>query len=253
MFSKAIVKTPSSAVVNGITSSQLGTPIYEKALSQHEEYIDALKDCKVKVICLDPDEDYPDSCFVEDTALLTSRCAIITNPGAESRKGEPKHIKKELKQHYKNIEQIQPPGTIEAGDIMMVGNHFYIGLSARTNESGADQMISYLSKYGFTGSKIELKEVLHLKTGMSYLEHNNLLISGEFVNHPYFKEFNKIIIDPKEAYSANCIWVNDTVIIPSGFPKTLKQVHELGYRTIEVDVSEFEKIDGGLSCLSLRF
>ncbi len=138
-------------------------------------------------------------------------------------------------------------------DVMMVGNHFFIGISARTNHNGADQLISILKKYGMTGSKVSLKEVLHLKTGLSYIENNNLLISGEFINHPDFKNFNKIIIKPEEAYAANSVWLNGKVLMPKGFDDAKKQVADLGYEVIPLNMSEFRKLDGGLSCLSLRF
>ena len=114
-------------------------------------------------------------------------------------------------------------------------------------------MIEILEKYGLTGETVPLKEVLHLKTGLAYLENNNLLVSGEFKNDPRFSKFNKIEIDPDEAYGANCIWVNDYVLVPAGYPKVQQKIENLGYKVLVVDTSEFRKIDGGLSCLSLRF
>jgi len=136
---------------------------------------------------------------------------------------------------------------------MMVGDHFYIGLSARTNEEGAKQLINYLEKYGYTGSVVSLKEILHLKTGVTYIENNNLLISGEFIDNPIFKDFNKIVISDADCYSANCIYVNGHVIVPEGYEETKKAIEETGYSVKVVDTLEFRKIDGGLTCLSLRF
>jgi dimethylargininase len=135
----------------------------------------------------------------------------------------------------------------------MVGSHFYIGLSARTNLEGARQVIRFLQKYGLTASTVELKEVLHLKTGVAYLERNNLVAFGEFLSKPEFRKFNLLPIDPDERYAANCLWINDRVLIPAGYPKTRMTLEKAGYTTIQVDVSEFRKLDGGLSCLSLRF
>lgn len=256
MFKNVIVKRPSRSLANGITSApELGKPDYELALKQHDNYIAALRDCGVEVTVLEADERYPDSCFVEDVAVLTKTCAIITNPGAETRKGEEKEMIETLKEFYPGdkIEYINSPGTIEGGDVMMVGDHFYVGLSARTNEEGAKQFIKALEKYGYTGSVVPLEEVLHLKTGLAYLENNNLLVSGEFVYREVFDKFNKIIIDESESYSANCIWVNDKVIVPEGYAKTQKAIEDAGYEVILVDTSEYRKLDGGLSCLSLRF
>ncbi len=253
MFTKAIVRTPAKSLASGITTADLGRPDYERALSQHSDYVEALKSCGLEVTILDALESFPDSTFVEDTALLTARGAIVTNPGARSRNGEATHIRESIAAFYESIETIDSPGTVDAGDIMMVGDHFFIGLSARTNRDGADQTIAILESLGMTGSCIELREVLHLKTGVSYIERNNLVVCGEFTTHPDFQTYDLIEIDKDEAYSANCIWVNDRVLIPKGYPGTKRKIEQKGYQTIEVDVSEFQKIDGGLSCLSLRF
>ncbi len=253
MFTHAIVRTPGCSLIHGITSANSGTPVYAKALEQHAGYVDALTRCGVEVTILEADERFPDSTFVEDTAVLTERCAIITNPGANSRKGEEIAIKEAVSTLYANIESIKPPGTVEGGDVMRVQDHFYVGLSERTNAGGAHQLIHLLEIYGYSGSTIALQEMLHLKTGLAYLEDNTLLAAGEFIDHPEFRQFNKITIDASECYAANCIRVNDYVIVPSGYPRAQTAIEQAGYRTIAVDVSEFRKLDGGLSCLSLRF
>jgi dimethylargininase len=253
MFTKAIVKIPCANMIAGLTSANLGSPDYLNALVQHQHYINALRECGLDVVILDEDEKYPDSTFVEDTALLTPNCAVITNPGAPSRKGEILEMKKVLVGLYGKVEEIKDPGTLEAGDVMMVGKHFYIGLSQRTNLSGASQLITILNTYGMTGSTVALEKVLHLKSGVSYIENNNLLITGEFIQKPEFQKFNLIIVDEEYNYAANSLWVNGSVLVPLGFPKIKMKIEQLGYKSIEVDVSEFRKLDGGLSCLSLRF
>ena len=199
MFKNVIVKTPCKAVTEGITSApELGKPDYEKALKQHESYIAALKQCGVEVTVLPADENFPDSCFVEDTAVLTKKCAVISNPGAATRTKETEAMIPVIKQFYPEecIEYIQSPGTMEGGDVMMVGDTFYIGRSARTNEEGIRQFSEILAKYGYT------------------------------------------VVE---------------VLVPAGYPTVEKLVKEMGYEVILVDTSEFRKIDGGLSCLSLRF
>jgi len=253
MFKNAIVRKPGKSLVNGITSANLGKPDYDKAVAQHTGYVAALKKCGVEVTVLNADEGFPDSVFVEDTAVVTARCAVITNPGAGSRKGEEVAIKEALSRFHENIECIQPPGTLDGGDVMMVGDHFYTGLSARTNREGAAQFTRILEKYGCTCSTVPLKKVLHLKTGLAYLENNNLVAAGEFIDLPVFKKFNKIVIDESESYAANCIWVNGSVIMPTGFEMAKAAVGNAGYRVLTVDVSEFRKLDGGVSCMSLRF
>ncbi len=252
-FSRAIVRTPGKSLLNGLTTAKLGKPDYDLALAQHAAYIQALQACGLEVRVLPADERYPDSTFVEDAALLTPACAVITRPGAPSRRGETVSIKHAVMEYYPNVEEITEPGTVEAGDIMTVGSHFYIGLSARTNAEGARQMIAILEKYGLSGSTVHLREVLHLKTGLAYLENDNLVVCGEFTAKEEFQRFNRLIIDQDESYAANCIWVNEHVLVPRGFPKARQTILNAGYDVIEVDVSEFRKLDGGLSCLSLRF
>jgi dimethylargininase len=158
-----------------------------------------------------------------------------------------------LGQYYTAVEQIQSPGTVEGGDILMVGSHYYIGISSRTNPEGAMQTIRVLKKYGMTGSTITLQEILHLKTGIAYLEEYRLAACGEALLWEEFSEFTFLPVPEEESYAANCIWVNGTVIVPAGHPQTSRIIQEAGYPVIEVDVSEFQKLDGGLSCLSLRF
>ncbi len=256
MFKHTIVRTPCQKVCDGITSApELGQPIYEKALKQHETYIEALKKTGVDVLVLPPLEDFPDSCFMEDVAVVAGECAIVTNPGAASRNKEADYVEEALLKFYnkKDIGHIVSPGTLEGGDVMKCGDTFYIGLSARTNKEGIDQFAAFFAQYGYKTIAVPLEKVLHLKTGVNYLENNKMLVSGEFIDDPAFAEYEKLIVPEAEAYGANCIWMNGTVIIPMGYPTVKAQIEKAGYPIIEVDTSEFRKIDGGLSCLSLRF
>lgn len=253
MFRNAIVRLPAPSIINGLTSANLGKPDFAKVLEQHSLYIDLLKRLGLVIEILPSAEMYPDSTFIEDVALCTKSCAIITSPGAESRRGETEGINIVLSKYYENIEKISLPGTIEAGDIMMAGDHFYIGISERTNNDGADQMIRILLKYGMTGSKVPLKKILHLKSGVSYLENNTMLVCGELADNEAFNKYNRIVIDKDECYAANSLWINGKVIVPQGFPKTREKIGLAGLETFTLDVSEFRKVDGGLSCLSLRF
>lgn len=256
MFKNCIVRRPCKAMVEGITSApELGKPDFELALKQHDAYIEALKQCGVEVLVLDALEQFPDSCFVEDPAVITSKGAIIANPGADSRNGEKDEILPAIKKFFSDdkIAYIKAPGTLDGGDVMMVGDHFYVGCSARTNAEGIRQFIAILEGWGLTGSEVVLEKVLHLKTGVNYIENNNMLVSGEFVTKPDFEKYNKIQIPEDESYAANCIWMNGKVIVPANFPEVEKAVRGAGYEVILVDTSEYRKLDGGLSCLSLRF
>ena len=253
MFTRAIVKTPCKNLANGITTAALGKPDYNLAIKQHEAYIRTLRDCGLDVTVLPADETCPDSTFIEDACLVTCKCAVLTRPGAPARQKEPDLISPAIHALDLPVEVIQPPGTLDAGDVMMVGDHFYIGLSDRTSTLGADMLIKILERYGLTGSTVTLKTVLHLKTGISYLENNTLLACGEFLTKDVFQAFDILAVDTDEAYAANSVWINDTVIVPQGFDKTGKMIQQAGYRVKTIDVSEFRKLDGGLSCLSLRF
>jgi len=253
MFKHAIVKTPAASMVDGITTAGLGLPDYKLALQQHQNYIKALQDCGLKVKVLPAEDAFPDACFVEDAAVVTPRCVIITNPGASSRKAETGAIQFALSEYFDAFEYITGEGTLDGGDVMMVGDHYYIGLSARTNLKGANQMLAILQQHGLTGSTVEMSQMLHLKTGLSYLENNHLLVTGEFKGNSAFADFKCWEVDDDEAYAANCIWVNNRVVMPKGFPKTQAMLQGAGFEVVPVEVSEFEKLDGGLSCLSLRF
>jgi dimethylargininase len=253
MYTKAIARKPGRNFSKGITSSGLGSPDYKTTIKQHQEYIQALEECDLEVTVLEPDENHPDSTFVEDTALVLPECAILTIPGAESRKGERDGMSTTLRDLFTIVEEITEPGTIEGGDIMRAEEVFYIGLSERTNLEGAEQLIRILNKFGYNGKTVHLEKVLHLKTGVSYLEGGNLLAAGEFISKRDFQDFNILEINPEESYAANSLWVNGTVLVPAGFPKTAQKIRSAGYPIKEIDMSEFQKMDGGLSCLSLRY
>lgn len=253
MFENVIVKTPGESYVNGLTTVELGKPVYGKLLEQHASYVEALKKCGVAVTHLPASEAFPDSTFVEDTAVLTPEFAVITNPGAASRKDETIEMEEVLKGFYRKLHYIKAPGTLEGGDILLAEDHFYIGISNRTNEEGARQLKEIVESEGYQGTIVPLEKFFHLKTGVTYLGDNRVVVAGEFINHPLFETYEKITVSDEEEYAANCIRVNDYVIIPKGYPVTKKKINDAGYKTIELETSELKKHDGGLSCLSLRF
>ncbi len=253
MFKHAIVRRPCPNMVRGLTTAGLGKPKYDIAVVQHNAYIDALIECGLDVTVMDADDEYPDSTFIEDTALCTQECAIVLRPGAKSRRGETDGVKEVLLDFYENIERIREPCTVDGGDILMVGSHYFIGKSSRTNDLGANYLIKILEKYEMSGSKVEDMELLHLKSGCAYLEENTMLACWDLVRNSAFNEINKIRVEKEECYAANSLWINGTVLTPLGNPTTKKRIEKAGYKVIELDVLEFQKLDGGLSCLSLRF
>lgn len=252
MFTKAIVRKPAETYANGITTSNLGKPNYNLTLKQHEAYCEALVKCGLELIVLEADPRYPDSCFVEDTAIVTKEFGVISRPGDERRLGEEIEIEKVLKPLMK-LHHITAPATLDGGDVMQADNRFYIGVSKRTNLAGAKQLTEIVKQYNYDAYSIPVCSLLHFKTGVNYLGDNNLLIHKEFCSQDDFKSFNGIYIDENEEYAANSLRINDYVLVPKGFPNTKKSIEELGYKIIELELSEFQKMDGGLSCLSIRF
>ena len=240
-------------MVDGITEAGLGMPNYGLALKQHDGYIDALRECGLEVLVLPVLEGYPDACFIEDVALCTPRCAVVTRPGADSRKGEVRGMRQVLGLYYDVVEEIVAPGTLDAGDVMMVGDTYYIGRSARTNAEGARQLAEILGRYGYGAVEVPLGRVLHLKTGVTYMEHGRMLVCGEFVGHEAWAGFEELVVDGDEAYAANAVYINGKVLVAEGFPKTRAMLERNGYEVVLLEMGEFEKLDGGLSCLSLRF
>lgn len=254
MYTHMIVRTPSKSMIKGLRRDFTGEPDYELALKQHQAYIDALESLGMVVDVLPPLEEYPDACFVEDVAVVTEKMAIVTNPGAESRNGEKEHIVEALKKYYPEdkIHYITE-GFVEGGDIVRVDDHFYLGDTERSNEAGRKQFIEIVKQYGFTGSVEPTTSGLHIGCDMMYIKNNNLVITGDLLNNPVFDKYNKVIASEEEAYAANVAWINGTVLMAQGYPKLEKQIKDLGYDVIAIDNSEFKKIDGSITCLSLRF
>ncbi len=256
MFTHAICRLPGTNFAAGLTTADLGAPDYREALSQHAAYQRALASLGLTVKVLPASLEFPDSTFVEDTAVLFQNLAVFSRPGAESRFGEVELIKPEILTYFSRYAQIAAPGTLDGGDICEAGNHFFIGVSQRTNQDGAAQLSYLLGKEGCTSAFIDIREtpgLLHLKSGIAYLGNRTLVVANALANHPAFDGFQCIIAEEADQYATNCILVNGTVILPSGYPKLKKQIEEAGFAVMPLAMSEFQKMDGGLSCLSLRF
>lgn len=259
MFTRAIVRKPGENFSQGLTSvghGRLGEPSFEKVLEQHEAYCLALKACGLQLTILDKDLDHPDSTFVEDTAVLTRRAAILTRPGDTSREGEVDRIKDAVQGFFERCDRIHAPGTLDGGDICEAGSHFFIGISHRTNEEGARQLADFLAKEGYTSSNVDIRamtSILHLKSGIAYIGDNTLVLMEEMADDPRFQGYRIIRVSEAESYAANCVRINDRVFLPSGFPGVEVDLRRSGFQPLTLDMSEFRKMDGGLSCLSLRF
>jgi dimethylargininase len=256
MFKHAIVRPPSSSFAQGLTTTGLGAPDLALAQEQHREYCAALEQCGVALTILDPDPQFPDSTFVEDTAVLTTRSAILAHPGAASRRGEVSSVARSLTQFYPSLQTIQPPGTLDGGDICQADDRFFIGISERTNEVGAQQLAKLLEQDSYSSSFVDIRGLnglLHLKSGIAYLGDQRLVLTKGVEDLAIFDGYEIVTVDVDENYAANCVRVNNYVLVAAGYPKFSTELSRLGYQTIPLDVSEFQKMDGGLSCLSLRY
>jgi dimethylargininase len=256
LFRRAIVRQPAHSFANGLTTARLGAPDVALALRQHEAYCRALEDCGLELLRLPPDPQHPDSTFVEDTAVLTGRSAILTRPGADTRRGEVTAIRHAIQPFYSVVHEIQAPGNLDGGDVCEAGSHFFIGVSRRTNADGAHQFGELLAADGFTHSTVDIRNmnsILHLKSGIAYLDNDNLVVMDELAGREEFRSFNLIRVPSDETYACNCVLVNERVLIPEGSPKLQSELMSRGYVPLPLAMSEFRKMDGGLSCLSLRF
>lgn len=251
-FKTAILRIPGADFGSGETTSELGAPNFNKILVQHKEYTEVLKQLGLDVIVLDPLPGYPDAYFVEDTAVIIPEIGIITNPGAQSRKGEEDGIELILTR-FRDTLRIKPPGTLDGGDILQANNHFFIGLSERTNMDGAGQLSDILKRFGYIVDIVDVGDGLHLKSGVNYLGDGKMLMTSAFRDIPVFSDYKKLIIKEGEEYAANTLLINGTFITPVGFPDTFKQLSGLNMPVIALNVSEVRKMDGGLTCMSLRF
>ena len=253
MFTQAIARKPGKNFAQGLTTTvSTKPPQYELLLKQHETYLETLKFCGLDVTILDPLPDYPDAYFVEDTAVVTPNVAIITSPGAEARKGEEDFMAPILAE-FRNIERIVSPGTVDGGDVLQVDNHFFIGLSERTNKEGAAQLGRILERFGNTWATVEVGAGLHFKSSVNYVGKNTLLVATDFTECKQFEGYDKIVVEEAEAYAANTLLVNGHLLTPAGFPATRQKLGVLGFEIIELETSEVRKMDGGLTCMSIRF
>src|SRR5215210_4943079 len=248
-FTHAIVRPPAATFADGLTASNLGPPDLALALKQHEVYCRTLERLGLSLDRLPPDAAFPDSTFVEDAAIVTTKGATLTRPGAPSRAGEVTAMGEALCRWFPQLDRITPPGTLDGGDVCEAGDHFFIGVSHRTNEEGAAQLATWLEARGFSSSVIDIRGLpgmLHHKTGVSWLGGRRMLAWHGIAGHEAFRGWEVVEVPKGEEYAANCIRVNDTVRVAKGFPETATRLRDLAYDLREIDMSEYRKMDGGL-------
>ncbi len=251
-FTRALCRRPGSDLAGGITTSDLSKPDFSLACDQFDSYVALLTECGLEVTVLEALGGFPDAHFIEDTAVVTADVAVITNPGAASRQGEQHTVARAMAAHLP-LAHIESPGTLDGGDVLMIGTHFLIGVSDRTNEEGARQLGAILESHGNTWQVVPVAAGLHFKSSVNLVGPNTLLVTETFVGREELEDFEKIIVPPDEEYAANTLLIDGRLVLPAGYPKTRKMLEALSQPITELDTSEFRRMDGGLTCLSLRF
>ena len=252
MFTQAICRTPGEDFAAGLTTSNLGVPSLEGILHQHAAYVTALRSLGLAVEVLEPLPGFPDAYFVEDAALVLPEVAVLTRPGALARRGEADLMAPVLAR-FRSLVRIEAPGTLDGGDVLVMGQTVLVGLSERTNAPGIEQLSTLLSPFGYQVVPVPVGAGLHFKSSVNGLGPDHLLVAPNFADRPELATWSKLVVPEGEAYASNTLWINGTLITPKGYPATLALLQTLNMPILELDTSEARKMDGGLTCMSLRF
>ena len=262
-FTHALVRRPSDSAVDGLRDVDTGAPDIARFREDHADYVAALEAAGVRVTVLPPLAPFPDAVFIEDVALCLPRCAVLLAPGAPSRRGEVESVREPLLAHYADVLELVDDGasgagaaqaTLEGGDVLVSGHEVLVGLSARTNAAGAAALARRLAPFGHAVRVVETPAgVLHFKSDCSLLDERTVLATERLARSGCFEGYDVVLVAPGEEAAANAVRVNDRVLFPAGHPESAARVADAGYRVHELGNGEGAKLDGGMSCLSLRF
>ncbi|MEM7508494.1 MAG: dimethylarginine dimethylaminohydrolase [Pseudomonadota bacterium] len=253
-FTHAICRVPGDNTVQGLRAVDTGAPDLARFRQHHADYIAALRATGAEVTVLEPLEAFPDAVFVEDTALCLPQGAILMRPGAPSRLGEVVEIAPALEALYGEVARIEGPGFIEGGDILTTGREILVGRSARTDAAGVAELHGIVERWGHSLREVETPPgVLHFKTDCSLLDPETVLATRRLDASGCFEGYRVVHTADGEEAAANAIRFNDTVLMPAGFPRTAERLQEAGFTVTQIGNTEAAKLDGGMSCLSLRF
>ena len=251
-YSRAIVRPPADTVAGGLRAADKGDPDVSLFRTEHDSYCNALEGAGLEIVRLPQLPAYPDSVFVEDPALVLPEGAVLLRPGTASRAGEGEHLVPTL-EAFRPLVRL-PQGHVDGGDILVTAREVVVGLSGRTDAEGFEALQAILSRWGYTARRVTLPAgLLHLKTGCSLLDDTTVLVTADLAASGLFGGYDLVVLPDGEAAAANAIRVNDRVLVPAGFPRTAGLLADLDYDVIEVATSQAALLDGGLSCLSLRF
>jgi dimethylargininase len=224
-----------------------------RAIQQHKHYQQLLQSLGVFVVELPSQNDCPDCCFIEDTALVLDELAVLTRPGSEARRREVDGVATALRERRREVFQLDAPATLEGGDVLRIGRDLFVGLTERTNRDGIESLRGHVSPYGYSVHAVETPGALHLKSVCTAVDEHTVVAEPSRVDLRPFKNFRIIEVPPDEWMAANILLVNGTVCMHSGFPKTRSLLQSRGYKICTTDISEFLKAEAGLTCLSLIF
>ncbi len=253
-FTSAISRLPAASIVRGLRAEDVGDPDYEQMLRDHAHYVATLKEAGARVTELSALQAFPDAVFVEDVALCLPEAAILMRPGAASRRGEVGEMESTLRDAYDEVLSIKGPGFIEGGDILTTAKEILVGRSERTDTAGVAELAAIVSNWGYRLREVSTPAgVLHFKTDCSLLDAETILSTKRLDASGCFENYRVIHTCDGEEAAANSIRFNQLVLMPAGFPATLERLQAAGYEVREINNSECAKLDGGMSCLSLRF
>ena len=253
-FTKAITRRPSQSVSDGLRDGEGPDPDAALFVEQHAAYVSVLKNISAAVVELPELEDFPDSVFIEDTSVCQQDTAIVLRPGATSRFGEAALIKPMLEGQFSNVIELSGDGFIDGGDVLLTDTEAFIGLSERTNQAGFDALAAVLKNYGYTPVQVNTpSDILHFKTECGLLDSDTIFATSKMASLGCFAGYRVIVVPEGEEAAANAVRFADTVLLSAGYPKSEALLRENGYNVVVLDTSEAAKVDGGLSCMSLRF
>ncbi|WP_308917886.1 dimethylarginine dimethylaminohydrolase family protein [Jannaschia sp. LMIT008] len=252
-FTRAIVRRPADSAVDGLRAEDIGTPDLGAMRADHAAYVAALEETGASVTVLPPLPAYPDAQFVEDTALCLPQGAVLMRPSAPSRAGEVATIEPVLRDHYETVVPLTR-GRIEGGDVLVSAREVLVGLSARTDTVGVAALRAVTEGWGHSVREVRTPAgVLHLKTDCGLLADDTVLATERLAASGCFDGYRVLRVPAGEEAAANCIRFNDVVIMPAGFPRTAEMLDREGFAIVPIGNAECAKLDGGMSCLSLRF
>ena len=250
---RAIVRQPGAEMAEGERSFLDRQPIdFELAEAQHGAYCQTLRELGCEPLVLPALAGFPDAPFVEDMAIVLPEVAVLTRTGAESRRAEQTSVEQALSP-FREFVRIEEPSTLDGGDVFLANQTLFVGQSGRTNHAGLKQLAHLVLAHGFRVKAVEVTEALHLRTGCTWLGGDHLLINRNWINAERLSEYQLIDVDPSEPFAGTALTIGETVMMTASAPRTIERVRAAGYEVREVDITEFEKAEAGLTCLSLVF